>query len=221
MQMKRTAILIDGEWFRLGLSKCLNGFKQPKPALPHGVTADVMYRNALSAIEPASEDLYRVFYYDCPPYNGMETNPIDGATVDFKSQKKFHARNVFLDEMGKMPFVALRLGVAKARGWRLNDQYVKSTLSGTHGPPKASDVFFNLEQKGVDMRLGIDVATLALKENVERIVMISGDTDMIPAMKLARREGVQVILVQLKGWHRLTKQLVEDADLVRPLTPTP
>jgi uncharacterized LabA/DUF88 family protein len=78
--------------------------------------------------------------------------------------------------------------------------------------------FLNLEQKGVDMRIGIDVATLTLKKIVERIILISGDTDMIPAMKLARREGVQVVLVEI-ATAKIHSELDEDTDLVRCITP--
>jgi len=67
------------------------------------------------------------------------------------------------------------------------------------------------------MRIGIDVATLTLKRLVDRIILISGDTDMIPAMKLARREGAQVVLVEIAG--PIHKELDEDADLVRRITP--
>ena len=48
----------------------------------------------------------------------------------------------------------------------------------------------------------------------------SGDTDMIPAMKLARREGVQVFVVRLLPW-RLKEELIEDSDGVRDLPPKP
>ena len=73
------------------------------------------------------------------------------------------------------------------------------------------------------MRIGIDVATLTLKGIVDRVILISGDTDMIPAMKLARREGVQVVLVEVfspQGMS-LSKHLDEDTDLCRVITPKP
>lgn len=214
--MKRTAILIDGEWFRRGIQATLKGL------LPQGVTADVMYRNALLAIDPTAEEVYRIFYYDCPPYEGTEVNPIDKSVIKFKSQSKHAARTLFLEELAKMDFIAMRLGVARRRGWHLTDQWVKQAIQGQiPGLPKATDVYLSLEQKGVDMRLGIDVASLALKGQVERIIVLSGDTDMIPAIKLARREGVQVILIKLKGWNNLTKALVEDTDLVREILPVP
>lgn len=215
--MKKTAILIDAEWFRIGLQKVLGN------QLGHrGVTADILYRNALLALNTAEEELYRMFYYDCPPYKGKETNPISQVHVDFSTQAKCRARTTFLNEIAEKDFVAMRLGIVRARGWTLSDRWVKTTISHQSAapqPPQAQDVYFSLEQKGVDMRLGIDVATLALKKQVERIIVISGDTDMIPAIKLARREGVQVALVALQGGAGVNKHLVEDADLVRTITP--
>jgi uncharacterized LabA/DUF88 family protein len=62
--------------------------------------------------------------------------------------------------------------------------------------------------------------TLALKTIVERIVLISGDTDMIPALKLARREGLQVFVVKLDPWP-VKHNLIEDSDGVRVLSPKP
>jgi uncharacterized LabA/DUF88 family protein len=87
-------------------------------------------------------------------------------------------------------------------------------------PPQPSDMVPNLQQKGVDMRIGMDVAALAIKRLVERIILFSGDTDMIPAMKLARREGLQVFVVKLDPWP-LKHTLVEDSDGVRVLKPVP
>ena len=52
----------------------------------------------------------------------------------------------------------------------------------------------SLMQKGVDMRIGLDIASLAYKKEVNQIVLISGDSDFVPAAKLARREGVDFIL---------------------------
>ena len=111
----------------------------------------------------------------------------------------------------------MRLGVCKQRGWTLTDSYIKKAIKGTHQPLQVGDVLLSQEQKGVDMRIGIDVATLALKRIVDRIILISGDIDMVPALKLARREGIQVIMVQV--CCRISTQLDEDCDLVRDIIP--
>lgn len=209
---KKTALLIDGEWFRKRLDEALNG------KLKHGVTAEVLYRNAISCIDDTSEDLFRIFYYDCPPYGGTETNPIDQSVIKFKEQPLFSVRQRFLNEFKSNDYVAMRLGVCKRRGWTLTDSYIKTAIKGKHQPLKPNDVILSKEQKGVDMRIGIDVATLSLKRIVERIVLISGDIDMVPAIKLARREGIQVVLVQVAC--KISSQLDEDVDLVRDITPS-
>jgi hypothetical protein len=97
--MKKVAILVDGEWFRRSLESVLKG------SLKKGVTADVMYRNCLLVLEK-DEELFRIFYYDCPPYGGRHINPIDKSVVDFKVQKKFSSRSLFMSEMKTMDFVA-------------------------------------------------------------------------------------------------------------------
>ena len=69
-------------------------------------------------------------------------------------------------------------------------------MSGEMQPDelKMEDFTLNIGQKGVDMRIGIDIASMAFKRQVTRIILISGDSDFVPAAKLARREGIDFIL---------------------------
>lgn len=57
-----------------------------------------------------------------------------------------------------------------------------------------NNVSLRPRQKGVDMKLGIDIASVVLKKLANKIVLISGDSDFAPAAKLARVEGAHVIL---------------------------
>ena len=56
------------------------------------------------------------------------------------------------------------------------------------------DFQISIKQKGVDMKIGLDIASLAYKKQVDQIVLIAGDSDFVPAAKLARREGIDFIL---------------------------
>ena len=47
------------------------------------------------------------------------------------------------------------------------------------------------------MRIGLDIATISANGRIDRIVLVSGDTDLIPATKHARKANLQVIGVQL------------------------
>ena len=44
------------------------------------------------------------------------------------------------------------------------------------------------------MKIGIDISSLAYKNQVDQIILISGDSDFVPAAKQARREGIDFIL---------------------------
>ena len=76
-----------------------------------------------------------------------------------------------------------------------------------------NDVTYDTEQKGVDVKLALDVATLAYKRLADRIVLVTGDSDFVPAAKLARREGIDVILDSL--WAPVLPSLIEHVDGLR------
>lgn len=73
-----------------------------------------------------------------------------------------------------------------------------------------SSVRLGLRQKGVDMRIGVDIASLTLKKQVDTIVLVAGDSDFVPAAKLARREGMEFILDPL--WQKVNADLFEHID---------
>ena len=62
------------------------------------------------------------------------------------------------------------------------------------------------------MRIGLDIASLTLKHQVEIIVRVTGDSDFVPAMKFARREGTQLYLLTMG--HGVREPMYEHADLV-------
>ena len=210
--MKKTAILIDGGWMAPAVSKKLGvRFATPKQ----------IYSNALSVME-TDEELYRMFYYDSAPYMGKQKNPISNQDTDFSLNPSASGREHFFRTLNSFPQVALRIGTLNFRGWKLTNEFHENLLAGTVTPNSisASNIKPNFMQKGVDMKIGIDIASLVFKNLVSRIILFSGDTDMVPAIKLARMEGVQVIMVQI-GIDKLDTKLIEDSDFIRVLNPMP
>ena len=63
------------------------------------------------------------------------------------------------------------------------------------------------------MRLGLDISTLAERKLVNQIVMISGDSDFVPAAKYARRAGIDFVLDPM--WANITDSLSEHIDGIR------
>ena len=84
---------------------------------------------------------------------------------------------------------------------------------------KDDDFQPNLIQKGVDMRIGLDIASITLKKQASIIILVSGDSDFVPAAKLARREGVTVILDPL--WQSVSSGLSEHIDMLTSGFPSP
>ncbi len=67
------------------------------------------------------------------------------------------------------------------------------------------------------MRIGLDIAAMAFKKQVDQIVLVSGDSDFVPAAKLARREGIDFILDPL--WASIRSDLIEHVDGIRTVWP--
>lgn len=81
------------------------------------------------------------------------------------------------------------------------------------------DVTLDVRQKGVDMRIGLDIASLTFKKQVNKIILMAGDADFVPAAKLARREGIDFVLDPM--WRPIPDDLNEHIDGLRSVSPRP
>jgi uncharacterized LabA/DUF88 family protein len=73
----------------------------------------------------------------------------------------------------------------------------------------------DFEQKGVDMRIGLDMANFSAERSVDRIILVSGDTDCLPAMKHCRISGLQIVLISFP--KQIAPELLWHSDFVRPI----
>lgn len=197
--MKKTAILIDGAFYRRR-AFYLVGDKSPADR------ANELYAYCMSHIEDRGADaahhedreLYRIFYYDCDPLNISVYHPFLKKGIDFKKSDTHKWATAFFEELKKKRKVALRKGRLSEAGscYNLKPEAVKSLCAGKISVDDLSENDFSISftQKGVDMRIGLDIASLAYKRQVDQIILISGDSDFVPAAKLARREGIDFIL---------------------------
>lgn len=171
-------------------------------------TAEEIVAAANSTLR-GDECLFRIYYYDCPPMLGKRANPVDGAIHDFSTTRSARERASLHDKLEIADHVALRKGRLAYSGWAISRAGLRDLLH-TRRPVIASDLQPSITQKGVDIKIGLDVAWLATRRIVDRIVLITGDTDFVPAMKLARREGVQVIIASISG--RFSTHLLAHSD---------
>jgi uncharacterized LabA/DUF88 family protein len=57
------------------------------------------------------------------------------------------------------------------------------------------------EQKRVDILLGVDLVQLAAKHRITDAALIAGDSDFLPAIEVAKSEGVVVHLFHGRAPH--------------------
>ena len=156
-------------------------------------------------------ELLRIFYYDARPAIDKIVNPIDGSQLDLGSTHIYGRHSSLLDTLELKPDFALRLGETSTSGWVIGKVAMKDMVRKTR-PIEARDLVPNVTQKGVDLRIGLDIARVALTKSVGTIVAVTGDSDLVPAFKFARREGVRVYLDPMK--HGVKRQLKAHCDQI-------
>jgi len=201
------AILVDGGFF-LKRYKSIFGHLNYTPAKAASAISNLAHEH----LEDGNY-LYRIFYYDCAPFDKKIHHPITKKVVDFKKSAEYQFRCELFEELKKKRKVALRLGTIKDNGsWGIYPIALEKLLKGKikYDELTAKDLFYNMRQKGIDMKIGVDIASLAFKKLVHKIVLIAGDADFVPASKLARREGVDFVLDPM--WNNVDASLFEHID---------
>jgi uncharacterized LabA/DUF88 family protein len=127
-------------------------------------------------------EILRTYYYHCLPY--QRNPPTAEESMRFSQAQKFHTA------LRALPRYEVREGMLVYRG---NDEKGKSIYV----------------QKGVDIQFGVDLVLLSAKQQISHAALIAGDSDFVPAMEVAKNEGVLIHLFHGATPHR---KLVEVAD---------
>lgn len=210
--MIRTAILVDGGFYRKRAT-FLWGKRSPEERAKE--LAAYCTAHIKDTYELKDERyLYRIFYYDCPPLKTTVYHPLLKRNIYFEKSETFSWTNDFYAALKERRKFALRLGTLsdERAGYVLSQEKLKKLCAGLINLEDLSEHDFNInfEQKGVDMRIGLDIASLSYKKQVDQIILISGDSDFVPAAKLARREGIDFILDPM--WAKIKDDLFEHID---------
>ena len=199
---KKTYLLIDGGHLHTFLRK-QNFSYQGKDGAANIATI------AFCAARKDEEDLQKILYYDCDPYDNTTRSKKEEIQRLISGKPAIFRGHNTLRILGSKNLFAVRRGELKFRGWLPKDEK-------KHGKD-LSDADFrpNFVQKGVDMRIGLDMAILAERRLIDRLILITGDTDMIPAMKHCRKQAIQIVLIAFKGGASFA--LKQHSDIVREL----
>jgi uncharacterized LabA/DUF88 family protein len=202
--IEKAVLLLDGAFVKKKLEQRLKHFPTVDDVV--NFCASVMAKPQLK-----TSTLFRIYYYDAPPFEGSVKNPIDGSVTDFSKLSGTSRAKALTDTLELRPNFAVRRGMVNDAGWKLGTAALANLAKATRAIT-AADIVPDLRQKGVDMRIGLDIAFISLRKVADVLVLVTGDSDFVPAMKFARREGMRVYLEHMG--HGVLRALKAHADLV-------
>lgn len=121
-------------------------------------------------------DILRTYYYNCLPYQGNP--PTQEQKDQFSNAQSFHTI------LNRLPRYEVREGKLEFRGI---DRDTGRLI---------------LQQKRVDLMLGVDMAVSALKQKITHVAVLTGDSDFLPAIEAVKQEGVIVKLFHSALYNR-------------------
>lgn len=204
-QTRKTAILVDGGYYRKRAT-AIWGKKSAKDR------ADELFTYCLLHISAPDEprDLYRIFYYDCPGLTRQITHPLTGDVKDYSTGTETQWTKQFFDSLATKRKVAIRRGelAENQANFVLKQHVLTALLRGEKTVDDLTERDFRLDvkQKGVDMRIGLDAASIAMGKLANQIILIAGDSDFLPVAKLARKSGIDFILDPMKQMPKANLQ---------------
>lgn len=74
----------------------------------------------------------------------------------------------------------------------------------------------NFVQKGVDMRLGIDLVQMSMKKHIDVAIVITADSDFEYAFEKARETGVKITLAYFQG-SKINSRFLHSANKIKIL----
>ena len=216
--MKRFVMLIDGAFFVKQVKEIRRDRQWHNAAAivatilefaeAHLARLNAMHKVQFVPADPLANSNW-MFFYDALPYDGKGVMPITGMGFNYAESRRASFQWNLLRRLKKLSGLELRLGHCRIGDpeWDIKQEYKADFHKGILSQTDLTDMHFEptLQQKGVDMQLGVDFATMAIKQQVDTFVLVTGDADFIPAINLARGEGCQVILDPLE--FRISKNL--------------
>lgn len=139
-------------------------------------------------------DLLRTYYYNCPPY--QSSPPTE------EEKQRISKKQAFYEALQRLPRFEVRMGRLAKR----------TEPDGT----------VRFEQKLVDVLLSVDLVLLSATRQITHAAIIAGDSDFIPAIKVAKNNGVAVWLfhgpqahLHRDLWNVADERVLMDEDFFR------
>ena len=124
----------------------------------------------------SNAERFRTYFYDCMPYQGDPPTP--------EEKRRYKDKQSFITYLSKLPRFEVRLGKLSRFDSICN-----------HCGSKTREY----KQKRVDHLLTVDLVRLSWRGMIQKAILITGDSDYVPAVKEAKDAGVLVQVYYYRG----------------------
>ncbi|MFN7834275.1 MAG: NYN domain-containing protein [Burkholderiaceae bacterium] len=214
-----TTIVVDGPFF-------VKRIRQIFPIAIHydpRVMADLVWRLSAAHLFERNQPkrhLFRIFFYDMSVQEKRVVLPVTRQSVDLSRTKEGLFRQAFHRQLHRKRKLSLRLGEGgEMTGWQLREDALNDLIAKRMETDELHDDDFtpNVNLRGMALRMGVDIVSLAYKRQVQQIVLLAGDGYFAPAAELARHEGVDIVLDPM--WQNIPEDLFAFIDGLRSTCP--
>lgn len=214
-----TAIMVDGPFF-------IRRIRQIFPASVHydaKLMADLVWRLSAAHLFERNQPkrhLFRIFFYDTPVFQHKVVLPISKQSIDLSKSREGVFRAAFQKQLQKKRKLAVKLGEPRdIESWKLTEDAMADLLGKRITVDDLADEDFtpDIAPRGLELRMGVDLATLAYKKHVQQVVLLTGDGAFSSAAELLRHEGIDVVLDPM--WQNIPEELFTYIDGLRSTCP--
>lgn len=183
--MDKVAILVDGGYYK----SCFRSMnkRKPKPSEFYAHCEKLLTDEKLKDYQ-----LLRIYYYDCLPFEGESKHPMSGKRIKYSDTPIYKDNIDFINDLSLMPNITVRTGSLSMIGWKLDNSTLNKVINENRKVLEG-DIQPDFKQKGIDMIMGLDIAKFSTKKLVDCIVLLTGDSDLIPALEFAKEEGLRIV----------------------------
>ncbi|MGI9275873.1 MAG: NYN domain-containing protein [Endozoicomonas sp.] len=206
--MQKIAFFVDGGYFVRRIKYYHRKFFQGHALEPQNIVSIIYNLVRKHQENLARDELYRIYYYDAPPLEKQVRYPRPAighhspGTWNSKREPGYLFQTELHKQLKASRKLALRMGKLSNSGqWQVRDRVLSQLLANERqfSDLTNDDFYYSVQQKGVDTRIGVDITTVTLNQYADTIVLLASDADFVPAAKLARTHGVDVVLDPLWG----------------------
>ncbi|CUU39234.1 NYN domain-containing protein [Helicobacter typhlonius] len=211
--MKKVVVFIDWENLRLDIHNIQRTHKERKNITFNYNNVSNISFLIKQFIDIDKEEISKIFFYTALPLSDEEINKelsrykkknpeIFKKILEYNEHKNNSMGEIrqkiidFVKHIAFEDYFAVRLGELKLSGFDSNGKPI-------------------INQKQVDMLLGLDISHIAYQKLADKAMVFCKDTDIIPALKCARTNGLEVVIASLKEGYKIADKLKKHSDIIR------